>query len=192
MANTPSGTYAAFLGHRLIHRGPLPALLAAIKRGGYDRRHGELLIFDNGTGREVDFDLRGSLPEVLERIVEADPPKRRGRPPLGVESREVTLLPRHWAWLGQQSGGASAAIRRLVEGASRRGDPAGEHRTRRDAVYRVMSALAGNLPGFEEASRALFADNVERFKGEIAAWPVDFRHHLLWLLGESAGTHLEA
>ena len=93
---TSAHTYTAFAAERLVQRGPLAEVLAAIKLGHLDDQAAQLLIFENETGREVDFDLRGSLDEVLERVNLRNAPKAAGRPRLGVESREVTLLPRHW------------------------------------------------------------------------------------------------
>ena len=178
---TTPGTYAAFAGERLLHRGPLSDVLAAIKLRGLDGQDGSLLIFENDTGQQVDFDLRGSLDAVLARVKPRMAPRGPGRPRLGVEGREVGLLPRHWAWLGRQPGGASAAVRRLVEDASRRADPAASLRARRDATYRVMSAMAGDRAGFEEASRALFAGDETRFRKFTAKWPADIRKHLAWM-----------
>jgi hypothetical protein len=188
---------AAFAADRLIHRGPLVEVLAAVKLGRYDRPDARLLIFENETGQEVDFDLRGSLQEVLERVKAQQAPKGPGRPRLGVESREVSLLPRHWAWLAAQPNGASAALRRLVDAASRHTDPEGIARAQRDAAYRVMSALAGNRPGFEEAARALFAGDARRFQALIRKWPADIRAHLAWLAdpgrrGKGAGARVRS
>jgi len=174
-------SYAAFVSERLIHRGPLADVLAAIKLGHFDGPDASLLIFENETGREVDFDLRGSLDDVLERVKSREAPKGPGRPRLGVESREVSLLPRHWAWLALQPNGASAALRRLIDEAGRRDDPERSARGRRDGAYRVMSVLAGNRAGFEEAARALFAGDQRRFKALTAKWPRDIRAHLYWL-----------
>ena len=108
-----------------------------------------------------------------------DGPRGPGRPRLGVVAREVTLLPRHWEWLGTQPGGASAALRRLVESARR--DGAGKDRVRaaQESAYRFMLAVAGNEPGFEEATRALFAGHAARFGECLAAWPPDVRAHAL-------------
>ncbi len=187
MSNQES--YAAFAAERLVHRGPLVDVLAAIKLDHFDDRDGPLLIFENKTGRQVDFDLRGSLDDVLERVRAREAPKGPGRPRLGVESREVTLLPRHWAWLELQPRGASAALRRLIDDASRRVDPEEGSRERRDAAYRVMSVLAGDRAGFEEAARALFAGDHERFNAFATKWPEDIRSHLSWLIGPpSEGT----
>ncbi len=176
-------SYVAFVAERLVHRGPLVDVLAAVKVGHLDDPAASLLIFENATGHQVDFDLRGSLNDVLDRVKERESPKGPGRPRLGIESREVTLLPRHWAWLALQPNGASAALRRLIDQASTRADPGAKVRDRRDATYRVMSALAGNRVGFEEAARALFAGDRGRFVTLAAKWPRDIRAHLNWLMG---------
>jgi len=178
---TSANTYTAFAAERLVQRGPLVDVLAAIKLGHFDEQDAQLLIFENETGREVDFDLRGSLDEVLERVNLRKAPKAAGRPRLGVESREVTLLPRHWAWLELQPSGASAALRRLVDGATKRAHREHVSLARRDAAYRVMAVLGGNRRGFEEAARALFADDHGRFRSLTAKWPKDIRAHLYWL-----------
>jgi hypothetical protein len=136
----------------------------------------------------IDVDFRGTRDEVLQRLAPRDPageaihdpagPVRRpGRPKLGVVPREVTLLPRHWDWLNDQPGGASVTLRRLVEDARRLSDGKDRVRVSQDAAYRFMSAMAGDHPGFEEAARALFAGNLERFQHETASWPVDVRDH---------------
>ena len=122
-----------------------------------------------------------SNPHVDTEETAAPEPRGRGRPKLGVVAREVTLLPRHWEWLGAQPGGASVALRKLVDAARRaNGDP-DRSRAARDAAYHFMSAMAGNLPGFEEASRALFADDRRRFAALIAGWPGDIRDHIVKL-----------
>jgi hypothetical protein len=111
----------------------------------------------------------------------APEPRGRGRPKLGVVAREVTLLPRHWDWLGAQPGGASVALRKLVEEARRASGDRDRSRAARDAAYHFMAVMAGNLARFEEASRALFADDRRRFVELIAGWPGDIRDHIVWL-----------
>jgi len=153
-----------------------------------------IFIFDDANGRAIDLDLRGTerdivahLPqpasnsETLADELSAPEPRGRGRPKLGVVAREVTLMPRHWEWLGAQPGGASVALRKLVEEARRSSGDRDRSRAARDAAYHFMSAMAGNLPGFEEASRALFADDRRRFVGLIAGWPNDIRDHIVKL-----------
>jgi hypothetical protein len=150
-----------------------------------------VLIFEDQTGKQVDFDFRGGGDEVLARLPShplfAAPqapektPAGPGRPKLGVVSREVSLLPRHWEWLERRPGGVSATLRRLIEEAKKRGQ--GEERARmaRDAAGRFMWAIAGNLPNFEEATRALFAGDRARLEELIRRWPKDIRTHLLRL-----------
>ena len=152
-----------------------------------------IIIFDDATGRPLDLDLRGSEREIIARLPQpaalpetaadstAAEPRGRGRPKLGVVAREVTLLPRHWEWLGTQPGGASVALRKLVEEARRTSGDVDRARAARDAAYHFMSVMAGNLAGFEEASRALFADDRRRFVGLIAGWPDDIRDHIVKL-----------
>jgi uncharacterized protein len=181
----PSLTYSAFSGDRLIAFGFLADVLSAAKAHLDTADDPELLIFEDHTGRQVDFDWRGSLEEVMTRSL--PPPERTGpgRPKLGVVSREVSLLPRHWEWLEAQPRGISAGLRRLVEAASKQ-DP-GEQRARkgREALNRFMTAIAGNRPNYEEATRALFASDHAHFEALIAEWPEDIRAHLLRVLEDS-------
>ena len=181
--------FTAFDGHRRLASGPLHEAALAVKRSAESGAAGPLLVFDDATGRVVDVDTRGSEVEVVARLsreatvpeaAEAEP-RRRGRPKLGVVAREVTLLPRHWDWLAAQPGGASVALRKLVEEARRGSAGTDRRRGARDAAYRFMSAMAGDLPGFEEAARALFADDRRRFDALVAAWPADIRDHAVAL-----------
>ncbi|GBQ27726.1 putative cytoplasmic protein [Gluconacetobacter sacchari DSM 12717] len=105
----------------------------------------------------------------------------RGRPKLGVVAREVTLLPRHWEWLAAQPGGASQMLRRLVDQARRSDGGQTGIRDARERTYRFLSALAGNLPGFEEATRALFSGDDSAFAGHMRDWPADVKAHALML-----------
>ena len=163
-------TYTAFREMQRLASGPLADVAVAV--------HGTAgaLVFD-GDGRVIDLDTRGSAAEVAARY--AEPVRGRGRPSLGVQAREVTLLPRQWDWLATQSGGASATLRRLVDAARR--NPENERRAARDAAYRFMAAIAGDLPGYEEALRALFAGDETAFAAQIAAWPDDVRSQALHL-----------
>ena len=155
-------SYSAFSGVRLIAFGGLADVLGAAKAYVDTTEDPQLLIFEDRTGRQVDFDFRGSLEEVLARALPRPERTGPGRPKLGVVSREVSLLPRHWDWLESQPQGISAGLRRLVEEARKRNP--GEERARkgREALNKFITAIAGNLPNFEEATRALFApDNAE-------------------------------
>lgn len=184
-----SRTYTAFAGDVRIARGDLRALLPVVKDRTERAPHDAILIFDDESGRPVDFDLRGSVDEVLER--EAPRPERRrgpGRPRLGVVSREISLLPRHWAWLATQRGGASATLRRLVEEARRNEGPRERARRVAAAAGNVMTALAGDRANFEEAYRALDAGDRDRFEELVSAWPADVREHLLDVAADALDT----
>jgi hypothetical protein len=165
----------AFSGHRLIARGPASEVVstvhAAVEAGQV------VLAFDAGTGRVVDLDLRGTTDEVKARLAQAPEAEKRGpgRPKLGVTAREVTLLPRHWDWLASQPGGASVALRKLVEGALKEAEGPDRARKAKDATYRFMTALAGDLPGYEEATRMLFAGDWTAFDAAVEAWPEGVR-----------------
>lgn len=169
----------AFEGHALLAEGPAAEVAAAVKLRADAAPEAAILVFDAETARPVDLDLRGSVAEVvLRHAPTAEPPRDRGRPKLGVVAREVTLLPRHWDWLKARPGGASVELRKLVE-AAMKADPGPERaRQARETTYRFMSALAGDLPGFEEASRALFAGDRAGFEAKIAAWPADVADRL--------------
>lgn len=165
----------AFSGHRLLARGPAAEVVTVVKTA---TETGEtVLTFDAVTGRVVDLDLRGDLAAVLARLTPATEPEKRGpgRPKLGVTAREVTLLPRHWDWLSAQPGGASVALRKLVEGALREAEGPDRARRAKDAAYRFMTAIAGDLPGYEEATRMLFAGGWTAFDAAVEAWPEGIR-----------------
>jgi hypothetical protein len=168
---------AAFDGGRLIAAGPLKDVALAVKAALAAGAAGPVLTFGDADGAVLDLDLRGSEAEIIARLganeSEAPPTRGRGRPRLGVVAREVTLLPRHWDWLAAQPGGASAALRRLVEEARRSSGAKDRVRLGQEAAYRFMAAMAGDLPGFEEATRALFAGDRARFARHMAQWPSD-------------------
>lgn len=173
-------TYSAFDGTRLLAGGPLLEVTLAVKASP-SLENGTILTFEDETGKVVDLDLHGTVEEIGARHrarAEGMEARGRGRPKLGVTAREVTLLPRHWDWLAAQRGGASVTLRRLIDEARKAEGNGADLRTRRDAAYRFMSAIAGDLPGFEEAIRALYAGNTERLEAEIAGWPEDFRAYL--------------
>jgi hypothetical protein len=174
-------TFTAFQGQRRLASGPLAEVALAVKRA---EAAAPTAIFSDSTGRAIDLDLRGFDAEISARLdPSAQPPRGRGRPKLGVVAREVTLLPRHWEWLNAQPGGASVALRKLVEAARRTHGESDRNRAARDAAYHFMSAMAGDMPHFEEASRALFADDRPKLESLIAAWPGDISDHIVRLLG---------
>ncbi len=182
----------AFMEQQLLASGPLAEVALAVMKASRSAGEKTILIFNDATGRPLDLDLRGSERDIVARLPQPAPqlsaedlpvpePRGPGRPRLGVVAREVTLLPRHWEWLAAQPGGASVALRKLVEAARRSSGDLDRSRAARDAAYHFMSAMAGNLPGFEEASRALFADDRRQFVALIAGWPGDIRDHIVKL-----------
>lgn len=199
MTNPNVRSFTAFDGWQRIASGTLQATVLAVKHAAEAGAPGPLLIFDDRTGRVEDIDTRGSDADTLARLPPeapggetgdhdpygmppATPQQRgRGRPKLGVTAREVTLLPRHWDWLSAQPGGASVALRKLVDEARRRGAGSEEGRVARERAYRFMSAMAGDLPGFEDSTRALFAGDTGTFLELIAAWPGDVRDYAIRL-----------
>lgn len=172
-------TFTAFAGHRGLAVGSLQTVVAAAK-AAHDDGQEPILVFDDATGRTVELDFRGTAEDVLARLPATEPPAKpgRGRPRLGVTAREVTLLPRHWEWLAGQPGGASAVLRRLVEQALRENSGADDARQALEAAHRAMTALAGDLPDYEEALRAFYAKDYARFGGLTAGWPQDIGDYL--------------
>lgn len=208
MSDATVDIYTAFSGDRHIASGPLQTVALAVKRVIKGGAADNVLIFDDATGRQIDVDIRGSDKAIVDRLAQraanqraesaqsgrpspvgdsidtnaaVDKSRSRGRPKLGVVAREVTLLPRHWEWLATQPGGASVALRKLVEEARRTHAESDKRRKAQESAYYFMSAIAGNMPGFEEATRALFADDQQRFREWIAAWPDDVRDHAIKL-----------
>jgi hypothetical protein len=179
-------TYTAFAGIRRIASGDLASVAAETKAALDQGESASVLILDDETCRVAEVDFRGTVEDVVARLREpADKPEPRGpgRPKLGVVAREVTLLPRHWEWLNAQPGGASVALRKLVEEARRSNESKDRVRQARETLYRFMSMLAGDEAGFEEASRALFAGDQTLFIALIRLWPKDLRAHAEKLAG---------
>lgn len=197
MHDAPIRIYSAFDGDDRIASGPLAEVLPVCRRALSRPAPGPVLLFDDTTGRTVDIDPRepgrpatasageSIAAEADQALVLGGAPRGRGRPKLGVVAREVTLLPRHWDWLASQSGGASVVLRKLVDQA-RRSDT-DDARQRNERAFHFMSVLAGNRPGFEEAIRALFANDLARLREQMADWPEDVRDHALRLATGEAG-----
>jgi hypothetical protein len=179
----------AFAGSRRIAQGDALAVALAVRQTRDRGEAAPILVFETLTGRPVDLDLRGTPEEIGSRLAPATPstqtPRGPGRPRLGVVAREVTLLPRHWDWLAGQPGGASVMLRKLVNEARHASEAKDRVRLAREAAYRFMNAMAGNEPHFEEAIRALFAGEAERFKGLIQDWPADLREHVETLASDA-------
>jgi hypothetical protein len=174
--------YTVFAGHRRLATGPLATITGMVAEAQANGSEQEpLLVFDDRTGRVVDVDLRGTSTAV-------DAPPGDVRPRLGVVAREVTLLPHHWEWLAAQPGGASVTLRKLVELARKQG--AGDERIRlaREATYRFLHVIGGNLPDYEEVTRALFAGQVSAMRQHMHEWPHDVRAHALAMLESLSAT----
>ena len=118
-------TCTAFDQARRIASGSYVHVALAVKEYVRTHANASVLVFDDATCTQIDFDLRGSEEDIAARLLKRFPrgedeqPRSPGRPRIGVVSREVTLLPRHWEWLADQSGGASVTLRKLVEDARR-------------------------------------------------------------------------
>ena len=190
--------YVAYEGAKRLAAGDLPDVAAAVRKralqpsfqaGGF-----AILTFDYATGQRVDVDIRGTEKDVRARYADKPVPalaeadgaataekRGPGRPKLGVVPREVTLLPRHWEWLNAQPGGASVALRKLVDDARRTRGRSDAARMRQEAAYRFMSSIAGNWKNYEEALRALFAADAARFAAMTESWPTDVRDHARYL-----------
>ncbi len=196
--NDPIPNYIAFDGSRRLVDGPLEVVALKVKEAAEAHPLARIIVFNAATSEQIDFDCRGTREQMLRRLkaqfrdgavpIQPPAPEPRvaagpGRPRLGVVAREVTLLPRHWEWLSSQTGGASVALRKLVEQAKRASASSDQLRQAQNASYRFMSVMAGNLDGFEEAARALFASDRTRFDVLVAPWPVDVLTHLNHLAG---------
>jgi uncharacterized protein len=184
----PGVASIAFEGDRCIMAGDLHEVIRAAKATLDRREDASIIVLDGRTSAPIEIDFRGSIGDVLARLPavtgapaaaedDARPSRGPGRPKLGVVAREITLLPRHWEWLSLQPGGASVAIRKLVEQARRAGEDGHRVRQAQEAAYRFMSVMAGNKPHYEDAIRALFAGEAARFEKLIAEWPAGVRDH---------------
>lgn len=175
----------AFAGQKLIASGDVVDVALRIKEHQQKDKKATILVFDDATSQQVEFDLRGSDEAIVKRlkalqedeVADDDKKPGPGRPKLGVVSREIGLLPRHWEWLATQPGGASVTLRKLVEEAKKKNQDKDRLRQAQEIVYKFMSVMAGDLPRYEEALRALYAQNEKDFAAMIAEWPKDIREH---------------
>ena len=198
MIDTATHSYTSFNGHKRIASGCLTVNALAVKHALASDATSPLLTFCDQTGQVVDIDIRGNDAEMLARLPseghqlqgnesaqinseESSEPRGRGRPKLGVVAREITLLPRHWDWLATQPGGASVTLRKLVDSARRANVDRDRQRRANECAYHFMSTMAGDMAGFEEASRALFANDAAKFGQLTEAWPADVRDYVRYL-----------
>ncbi len=178
-------THVAFAGDTLLAHDALPGVALAVRHaldGGETR---PIVVMDARTAEVVDLDLRGSDDEIVARLAPSRPaeatdaecarPAGPGRPRLGVVSREVSLLPRHWDWLKTQRGGASATLRRLVDDARRTSGERDRLAAAQEAVDRYLRVMAGDRPHYEEALRAFYARRDSDLHRYTAEWPHDVR-----------------
>ncbi|MBT6276058.1 MAG: DUF2239 family protein [Chromatiales bacterium] len=164
-----------------------------------DNGASRVAIYDDQTGQPIDVDYSGAKSDFIAHLAnhpllrseeaERRQPRGRGRPRLGVVSREISLLPRHWTWLQTQRGGASAALRRLVDEARKAQGPGVSKPEAIDAAHRFMWDIAGDAPGFEEAARALYAENFDKLDEIIVDWPAGVREQLARLLNRGIVDH---
>jgi hypothetical protein len=183
-AKTPPRRFIAFAGNQRIASGNIGEVASKVKKMLDKGKDSAILIFDSNSSEVIEIDFRGTVADVQKRLAKKPdvpvPQANRGpgRPKLGVIGREVTLLPRHWEWLDEQPGGASVVLRRLVESAKRDNRENDRARRAQEAAHRFMTTMAGNLPSFEEASRAFYAGDQDRFNAFIKLWPRDIREHV--------------
>ena len=195
--SSPSLRCTAFSGPQRIASGELRHVAMKAKQA-YDLHPDRpVLVFDDADARTIEVPLELPAADLLRLLAqpqlasgaEAAPvPRKPGRPKLGVVAREITLLPRHWDWLAAQPGGASVALRKLVEEARKVSSGDDRRRAAQEATFRFMQAMAGDQPGFEEAARALFAGDVSRFEEQVARWADDVRDHATWLATDAFGS----
>jgi uncharacterized protein len=198
MPDIAPNSCTAFAGHVRIGSGPLTEVALAAKAFVDQGKHAPLLIFDDANSRQIEIDLRGTPKEVLTRLSkrfaqaaeshpeQVSPARKAGRPKLGVIGREVTLLPRQWEWLAEQPGGASVALRKLIDAERKANNFKELTRKSQETTYRFIHAIAGDFPRFEDASRALFAGDREAFARLTEEWPADVRDHARWLMSGGA------
>jgi len=177
-------TYTAFDGPKLFARGVLSEVVLKVKKHMGPAQNNSLFIFSDATGKIMDFNFQGSQQDVLKRLevfVTDGVPKESagpGRPKLGVVSREVSLLPRHWEWLATQPGGASGTLRQLVEGAKKKSLGSQFAKQAQERTYKIMSVMAGDLEGYEEALRALYKKDKKQFLVQTKTWPSDIKKYI--------------
>ena len=195
--SSPSLRCTAFSGPQRIASGELRHVAMKAKQAFDLHPDRPVLVFDDADGRTVEVPLELPAADLLRLLAQpqlsasadaAPVPRKPGRPKLGVVAREITLLPRHWDWLAAQPGGASVALRRLVEDARKVSSGDDRRRAAQEATFRFMQAMAGDAPGFEDAARALFAGDVARFEGQVARWADDVRDHATWLATDAFGS----
>lgn len=184
MTNPAALSYTAFEGTKILASGRLDEVALKVRRRLKANSSASILIFSDASGKEMDLDFRGTESEMMERLKvfisaseENSPSTGPGRPKLGVVAREVSLLPRHWEWLATQPGGASGTLRKLLEEARKNPSAKDILREAQERTHKFMTSIAGDLPHYEEALRALYAKDKKTFQNWIHDWPDDIRDH---------------
>lgn len=178
-------SYTAFLGDAILAQGNLEEVVLKIKKQMGKADHSEALLFNDSTGKVMDFNFQGTREDVEKRLevyrAPDSSPSRSGpgRPKLGVVSREVSLLPRHWEWLAAQPGGVSVTLRLLIEEAKKKSESSVTIKQLQERTYQVMFTLAGDLEGYEEAVRALYKKDRKNFLEHQSSWPSDVKKYIL-------------
>lgn len=178
-------SYTAFVDTKMVASGNVMDVALKVKKYLKDDNKASVLIFDDLTSAQIDLDLRGTTDATIRRLEKLLEPEEKksgpGRPKLGVISKEVTLLPQHWEWLALQPGGASVTLRKLIEEAKKKNASKDQIRQAQEATYKFMNVMAGDLPQYEEALRALYANETKKFEKMISGWPKDIQEHALKL-----------
>ena len=183
-------SYTAFNNQHILIQGSLEKVVLKVKKQLEQHPSSDVLIFSDSSGKKMDFDLRGSENEVLARLEKfigkdaLSTTSGPGRPKLGVISREVSLLPRHWEWLSTQSGGASASLRRLIDETKKQTSAREIIKQAQERTYKFMTTIAGNLSNYEDALRALFSKDKKLFEDHINDWPKDIKKQTIKLAGD--------
>ncbi len=163
--------YLAIHEKKILATGSLQDIVTTVKGINNDI---EPIVLQQENLKRIDFSWRGDTDSILATIsADKAPVKKRGRPKLGVTSKEVTLLPRHWEWLSAQRGGASVTLRRLIDDA--RNNASAEEITllEQQRLDGFMRLILGDEAGYEEASRALFRNSKASFEEAIREWPAE-------------------
>lgn len=180
----------AFNNTNKLANGPLIEVIMAMKTAIIENQNAKILCFLDENGAMIDFDLSGSNEQIIARLLTQfkapstseqieiiETQSKAGRPKLGVIAKEVTLLPRHWEWLGAQNGGASATLRRLVEIAAKESIGIAARKNAQNATYRFLQNIAGDFENYEEVLRAIFADDFEKMRNLMKNWPQDIQNY---------------
>lgn len=172
-------SYTVFDKFQILSQGSLNEVAIAVKKRLRIQSDARILIFSDSTGRQVDLDFSGTEKDTLERLKiyipkTASPHTGAGRPKLGVIPREISLLPHHWEWLLNQEGGASSAIRRLIDEKNKPALLAKDKiKQAQEVTYKFLSAIAGDLPHFEDVIRFLYRKDKKKFENLMSDWPKD-------------------